>query len=134
MNVASYLKANTSAERDVLLILGQDWTSEFAYYTGRKVRMQRLTDMESLTSQQFEGFRRAVEDDGMRVGAIALSTPLPEQTVRHLLQVFVPNGTASPTPVSFPLSRDRLSAWPQDPRSPQWTSGVVYVIPPAPGA
>jgi hypothetical protein len=133
MNVASYLKANTSAERDVLLILGQDWTSEFAYYTGRKVRMQRLTDMESLTSQQFEGFRRAVEDDGMRVGAIALSTPLPEQTVQHLLEVFVPNGTASPTPVSFPLSRDRLSAWPQDPRSPQWTSGVVYVIPPAPG-
>lgn len=134
MSLASYLKSSTSAERDVLLVLGQDWTSEFAYYTGRKVRMQRLADMESLTSQQFEGFRKALDADGMRVGAIALSTPLPEQTVQHLLQMFVPEGAAMPTPVSFPLSRDRLSAWPQDPRIPQWTSGVVYVIPPAPGA
>jgi hypothetical protein len=132
MEVANYLKSGTEQDRDVLLVLGQDWTSEFAYYTGRKVRMQRLTDMESLTSQQFEEFRKAVVADGMRVGAIALSTPLPEQTVQHLLQVFVPVGAPAPTAATFPLSRDRLSAWPQDPRIPQWTSGVVYVIPPAP--
>lgn len=133
IEVANYLKSGTDQNRDVLLVLGQDWTSEFAYYTGRKVRMQRLTDIESLTSEQFEGFRKAVEVDGMRVGAIALSTPISEQVTQHLLTAFMPQGTTPPSPVAFPLSRDRLSAWPQDPRTPRWTSGVVYLIPPAPG-
>jgi hypothetical protein len=133
MEVANYLKSETDPDRDVLLVLGQDWTSEFAYYTGRKVRMQRLTDIDSLTSEQFEGFRKALDAAGMRIGAIALSTPVSDQVRQHLLASFVPQGSQAPTAVPFPLSRDRLSAWPQDPRIPQWTSGVVYLIPPAPG-
>ena len=133
MEVANYLKSETDPDRDVLLVLGQDWTSEFAYYTGRKVRMQRLTDIDSLTSEQFEGFRKALDAAGMRVGAIALSTPVSDQVRQHLLAAFMPQDSPAPTAVPFPLSRDRLSAWPQDPRIPQWTSGVVYLIPPAPG-
>jgi 4-amino-4-deoxy-L-arabinose transferase-like glycosyltransferase len=131
LEVARFVEANTDPRRDALLVLGQDWSSEFAYYTRRKTRMHPTTDLESLTDPRFIEMCDKLRESGMRFGAIAAPWPVPDATSSYLLQQFTPAGAPTPSATRFPLSRDPYSAWPVNPGNPGVTSGTILVIPTA---
>ena len=90
LRVAKFVADHTDRE-DVVLYLGFDWTSKYAYYSERRSLMLREAKLETLEDPRFERFCRDVAREHRRVTAVVFSARPRREVVRRLVAIFRPS-------------------------------------------
>lgn len=93
LRLAHFVAANTERD-DVVVYLGFDWSSKYAYYSERRSLMLRTSKVETLEDPRFGLFLREVEREGRRVAAVVFTSRPHPELIRAVIARTAPTSSA----------------------------------------